>query len=360
VVNNSLIEGINSMSEPKIVFDGASLITPSAITADMEALHPTRHSDGQLATATAELGLVLHSAGQWFEAGNDPAQTMRWTVEALHKLRRKVTPDVWRALIPIAQDHAAAHYFHQDPFTRWSFEKPRGYSGDARLLDFIYQHETIREDVEQASPIGSALYAYSKYYPSCIAVRERRDLLARYVDEVADERGAGTEILAIASGHLREAAGSAALARGDITRWVALDQDPLSVGSVARDYAGTPVQALDGSVRGLLGDKYKLGTFDFVYSAGLYDYLTDAVAMRLNRRCMRMLKPGGTLLFANFSPELTDDGYMETFMNWALLLRTEDDMWKIINGSVDRNTVEAKVFFGENRNIIYGVIRKLD
>jgi hypothetical protein len=51
---------------------------------------------------------------------------------------------------------------------------------------------------------------------------------------------------------------------------------------------------------------------------------------------------------------------METFMNWTLLLRGEDDMWNIINRSVDRNTVEADVFFGENRNIVYGVIRKLD
>ncbi|NGN39854.1 class I SAM-dependent methyltransferase [Mesorhizobium sp. CGMCC 1.15528] len=348
------------MNEPQPVLDGESLITPTAIAADMAALYPSQGSSDHLATATAELGLVLHSARQWFEAGNDPAQTMRWTVEALHKMRRKVEPGVWQALIPLAQEHPVADYFHQDPFTRWSFEKPRGYSGDARLLDFIYQHENIREDVAEASPIGSALYAYSKYYPSCVAVRERRDLLAQYVDEITEERGGGTEVLAIASGHLREAGSSVALEQGRIARWVALDQDPLSVGSVARDYAGTPVEAIDGSVRGLLTDAYKLGTFDFVYSAGLYDYLTDAVAIRLNRRCLRMLKPKGTLLFANFSPELTDDGYMETFMNWALLLRTEADMWKIINASVDRNTVEAEVFFGENRNIVYGVIRKKD
>ncbi|TIT59364.1 MAG: class I SAM-dependent methyltransferase, partial [Mesorhizobium sp.] len=46
------------------------------------------------------------------------------------------------------------------------------------------------------------------------------------------------------------------------------------------------------------------------------------------------------------------------FMNWVLLLRSEADMWNIINASVDRNTVEAQVFFGENRNVLYGVIEK--
>lgn len=345
------------MDETQIVLDGESLITPEAVAADIASMHPVFRDD-QLATATAELGLVLHTAQQWFQNGRDPADTMRWTVHSLHKTRRKFDPSVWRALVPLAQEHPVAEFFHQDPFTRWSFEKPRGYSGDAKLLDFIYQHETIAENVAGATPIGRALYAYSKYYPSCVAVRERRDLLTRHVDEIANARGSEAEVLTIAAGHLREADRSTALQEDRIARWIALDQDPLSVGTVARDFRGTRVDAIDGSVRGLLTDAYKLGTFDFIYSAGLYDYLAHGVAARLTKRCMRMLKSNGVLLFANFSPELTDDGYMETFMNWALLLRSETDMWNVINASVDRNTVEASVHFGANRNIVYGILKK--
>lgn len=346
------------MADLQTVLDGESLITPTAIGARVAAVRPAR--DDQLATATAELAFILHTAQQWFEAGKDPVQTMRWTVEALHQTRRKTGSAVWRALIPIAQEHPVAEYFHQDPFTRWSFEKPRGYSGDARLLDFIYRHENIQEDVANASPTGQILYAFSRYYPSCEAVRERRDLLAQRVDAIAGAREHGAEVLAIASGHLREAEESAALQEGRIARWVALDQDPLSVGTVARDFSGTAVEAIDGSVRGLLSNIYTLGSFDFIYSAGLYDYLPDPVAIRLTKRCLRMLKPGGTLLFANFSPELTDDGYMETFMNWTLLLRSEADMWKIVNASVDRNTVDVDVTFGQNRNIVYATIARRD
>ncbi|MEO4001804.1 class I SAM-dependent methyltransferase [Mesorhizobium sp. CAU 1732] len=337
------------------VFDGESLITSQAVAADIAARYPSDQQE-RPTDAMAELALVLHTARLRFEQGKDPVQTMRWTVDALHKLRRRVAPAIWRELIPVAQHHPVADYFHQDPFTRWSFEKPRGYSGDAQLLDFIYQHESALQSAADSTPIGSALYDYSKYYPSCVAVRERRDNLARMVDQVAAARGGDAEILAIASGHLREAEHSVALRSGQIKRWVALDQDPMSVGSVARDFVGTPVDAIDGSVRGLLTDAYKLGTFDFIYAAGLYDYLTDRVAIRLTRRCMEMLKPGGTMLFANFSPEVTDDGYMETFMDWTLLLRSEAQMWKIINGTVDRNAVDAEVFFGENRNIVYATI----
>ena len=260
--------------------------------------------------------------------------------------------------MPIAQNHRVAEFLFQDPFTRWSFEKPRGYSGDAQLLDFIYGHSSIAEEVAKASPLGRTLYDCTKTSQSSFAVRERRDLLAHRVDEIAAARGRGTEILTIAAGHLREANRSIALKEHRIKRWVALDQDPLSVGSIARDFRRTSVEAIDGSVRGLLTNAYRLGRFDFIYAAGLYDYLPESVAVKLTQKCLQMLKPNGVFLFANFAQDISDDGYMETFMNWALLLRSEADMWNIINASVDRNTVEASVQFGANRNIVYGIVRK--
>jgi hypothetical protein len=341
----------------QIVFDGQSLITPEAIATEF-ALSKAESYGEQFATGRARLALILKMAQQQFGQGRDPAKTIRRLAVELHKARGKSHPSVWQELIPIAQNHPVAEFLLQDPFTRWSFEKPRGYSGDAQLLDFIYGHASVANEIANASPLGRALYACTRTSLSSFAVRERRDLLTRHVDEIAATHGPGTEILTIAAGHLREANGSIALQEQRIKRWVALDQDPLSIGSIARDFRGTAVDAIDGSVRGLLTNAYKLGRFDFVYAAGLYDYLPHNVAVKLTQRCMQMLKPNGALLFANFSQELSDDGFMETFMNWALLLRSETDMWDIVNASVDRNTVEASVRFGANRNIVYGVIRK--
>lgn len=70
-----------------------------------------------------------------------------------------------------------------------------------------------------------------------------------------------------------------------------------------------------------------------------------------------MLKPGGTFLFANFSDEMADDGYMESYMNWELLQRSETDMWRIVKFSASANSAETAVWYGANRNIIYGTIR---
>ncbi len=345
------------MTQIKIAFDGESLITPAAINTELSSSITDMHYE-QLATGRVEIALALKIAQQQIQEDQNPALIIHRLIGSLHEMRRKYHHNVWQELIPIVQNHPVADFFHQDPFTRWSFMKPRGYSGDAQLIDFIYGHPSVADEIAKASPLGKELYGYTSQSPSPVAVRERRDLLTRYVDEIATEKGPGTEILTVAAGHLREANNSVALREKRIKRWVALDQDPLSVGSMVRDFNGTCVEAIDGSVRGLLTKSQTLGKFDFIYAAGLYDYLADKVAIKLTQTCLDMLKPNGVFLFANFSRDVDDDGYMETFMNWALLLRSDVEMWNIINASADRNSVEARVEFGENRHIVYGTIRK--
>jgi predicted SAM-dependent methyltransferase len=115
---------------------------------------------------------------------------------------------------------------------------------------------------------------------------------------------------------------------------------------------------MSGSVRGLLGDAYGLGSFDFIYAAGLYDYLPERVAVKLTRKCLEMLKPNGVFLFANFHEDMLDAAYMETLANWPLILRSEQDVWNIMRSSVDMNTVEGKVELGANRNMVYGIVTK--
>ena len=339
------------------VFDGKSLITAKMIASSLRRGTIEHHGE-EFENARAELALILSATQQQIEQRKDPAEIIRRLMSHLNATRSKVHPDVWQALIPVVQGHPVLEYFLEDPLTRWSFSKPRGYSGDAELLDYIYCDPHVAESVANASETGKALYTHTQDVPSCVAARERRDLLTRYVDESAAKNGPQTEVLAIAAGHLREANRSVALAEGRLKRWVALDQDPQSVGLIARDFQGTAVEAIDGSVRTVLTRGHKLGKFDLIYASGLYDYLQHNVAVKLTKTCLQMLKPNGTFLFANYAEGTPDAGYRETFMDWVLLLRSEVDMWNIVNASVDRNAVEAKVYFGENRNVLYAVIEK--
>ena len=336
--------------------DEYSLITARLIKDHTPALKEAVDPE-ELSRFTGQLAVVLDLALQGFEKKQPAAEIVHRLAGRLHVIRRQASPQAWQALIPFAQGHRVSQYLMQDPFTRWSAEKPRGYSGDASLLDIYYKHRSADEIVAASTPLGQEIYAYTSDAASSVAGRERRDILARTVDETAD-RVENPEILAVACGHLREAELSNALAQGKLARWIGLDQDPVSVGTVNRDLRETGVEAIDGSVRGILRRAYKLGTFDFVYASGLYDYLPKAIGVRLLQRLIEMVKPDGELLFANFSDEITTDGYMETFMDWPLILRSADDMWDIINSALDRNTVEAEVFYGSNRNIVYGKIRK--
>jgi SAM-dependent methyltransferase len=338
------------------VLDGISLVTPDLIST-RTASDEAELLQQQFVEGRAELALLLSLSDQQFATGVPAAKIVHDLTTRLYELRKKLHAAVWQRLTPIAREHPVSGYLLEDPLTRWSFEKPRGYSGDAQLLDFIYGHPSIDKTIEEASARGRDLFEYTRQASSSVAVRERRDLLTTQVDDVALQRPGEAEILTIAAGHLREADRSDGLRDGAINRWVALDQDPLSVGSVARDFAGTKVEAVNGSVRTLLSRSQHLGRFDFIYAAGLYDYLAHNVAVKLTERCLQMLKPGGTFLFANFAHDIAVEGYMETFMNWALLWRSEADMWSIIKSLPNQAKFEAKVEFGANRNVLYAVLQ---
>lgn len=341
----------------EFALDGKSLITPEAFLREFAHPRPAAF-EAQFEEASAHLALILNFAHQQFRAEAEPSPIIDRVAKELHKIRLKYPGSVWQGLIPLAQQHPVAGFFLQDPFTKWSFTKPRGYSGDAHLLDFIYGHPSVENDLAKASDLGRQLYKSTSDSSSSRAVRERRDILAAKIDEVADASGPGTEVFTIAAGHLREAEHSTALKKRKIKRWIALDQDPQSIATIREDWRGTSIEPLDGSVRSILGNTNSVGTFDLVYAAGLYDYLAQNVAVKLTQRCLRLLKPNGVFLFANFAQGIGDDGFMETFMNWPLLLRSEKQMWNIIEGSVDSSIVDANVFFGANHNVIYGVIIK--
>jgi SAM-dependent methyltransferase len=346
------------MEMQNVAFDGQSLITPDLFSKSI-SMDGRVFDHSQQEFAAQSMKKILDDSHGYFKEGRDPTAIIEETAARLHVLRNSLHKNVWQDVIPMAQDHAVADYFLQDPFTKWSFTKPRGYSGDAGLLDFIYGHPNAEGHISNSTRLGRSLYSYTKEATSSVAVRERRDILKNHVDEIAAERGKGTEILTIAAGHLREANLSHALKEGQIARWVALDQDPQSIASIKHDFAGTCIQPVEGNVRGILADTYKLGQFDFVYAAGLYDYLSDRVAIKLTQACLKMLKPGGTFLFANFAQDIGVDGYMETFMNWPLLLRTEKDMAHIIDSSLKDTQASSRIFYGENRNIVYATIRPM-
>ncbi|WP_238368971.1 hypothetical protein [Heliomarina baculiformis] len=95
-----------------------------------------------------------------------------------------------------------------------------------------------------------------------------------------------------------------------------------------------------------------------VLSAGVYDYLPDEAATLLTRQILARVKPVSSCVFGNFSTKVIPDGYMETFMNWQSLMRTEAQMRALADASLKGQDAQAEVVFGQNRHIVFARVTR--
>ncbi len=290
---------------------------------------------------------LLDKACEGIQSG-EVEQSLSELKDSLLDYRAELGPELWSEF---AKQHFSEHpirkIVHQSPFSHRSYTRPRGYAGDAVTLDYIYGDLSPNG----LSPFAERVFNWERATPSAEAVRGRRDLLARYIDEAA----AATQtpsILAIACGHLRELRLTKAWKQKQSMNFTALDQDQESL-TVLRESYGSDVNVVPGSVRSLIAGKQHFADQDLVYAAGLYDYLPLPVARRLTALMFQMLKPGGRLLVANFHPGLIDIGAMETTMNWWLIYRNESEMAELTGEIENAQIAEQKIFRDQGDNLVY-------
>lgn len=279
--------------------------------------------------------------------------------QTLDSARETLSDADWHALAQYVRDnHPLGHSLYEDPMTKRALDKPRGYAGDAVMMDYLYGIHFSESAAADASPLGRQIYRYIQQRPAGQAVRFRREHIAGLIDTLAATRP-NPSVLALAAGHLREAELSQALAEGRIARFVSLDADAESLREVEAGCAHLGVETIHGSVRHILARHINLGQFDFVYAAGLYDYLADRVAEALTARMFEMTKPGGEMLIPNFAPRVHDRAYMEAFMDWSLIYRDEKAMAALL-GSIDPAEIESYRVYGDpTRSVVYLHVKKV-
>jgi hypothetical protein len=244
--------------------------------------------------------------------------------ERLTVLRDAAGADWFGDVMQEVRQHEAIRIARSCPIASHASARPRGYPGDAGLLDLLYLHPAHRP--VYSDDVSRRVSAVCQGAKVARSVRYRRMLLADAIDRAAIATPQAS-ILSLACGHLREVEWSNALATGGVGRLVAADQDELSLAAIRRDYCPTmsAIEPVACSVRDVLkGGGEKLGRFDLVYSAGLYDYLPKAVAEALTTRLFTMLNPGGRLLIGNFGSGLDETAFMEAVMDWPLIWRSPE------------------------------------
>ena len=228
----------------------------------------------------------------------------------------------------------------RSPILARTNQKPRGYSGDSEMMRMIYHNGYMGD-----STFGKVLHKYSIGKPAAQAVRNRRlviaEILNRYSRDHAAAAGEKVRVLSVACGPAFELTDIIRTVQdADRIHFSLLDLDELALLEVAslleemEKSLGVKLSAdlIKESVRTLLVSrelKARWGRFDFIYSMGLFDYLTAPVATAVIRKLYQLLKPDGEMVIGNFASGNPTRYFMEYWHDWKLIYRSEEDFIKL-------------------------------
>ncbi|MGH1570693.1 hypothetical protein ACRAWG_08560 [Methylobacterium sp. P31] len=243
------------------------------------------------------------------------------------------------------RSHPLAETFMLDPYSRRAFEKPRGYAGDAVMLDYIY-----RPNRSSLHGLAGALHEATTTLPNAKSILWRQDYLATLVERSMRTRDVA-DVLSVASGHMRELDRLRDITAQTNVRFTALDQDKASISEAKAAYAEYEIVGKVASFASLIRNRKISKRYDLVYSAGLFDYLHDNIAIALIKAMLARLKPGGVMSIGNFSRNSHGRGFMAGFMDWCLIYRNEDDLRSLADAACPK--ASHRIFRDQPGNVVY-------
>jgi extracellular factor (EF) 3-hydroxypalmitic acid methyl ester biosynthesis protein len=258
-------------------------------------------------------------------------------VEEIDATARKIPPEDVPSLIEYSRRHLH-DFFMQAPAARRAFQKPFGYPGDYEVMRFLYELP-----FEGPTLFAKMMSLVTDEMAASRAVRSRKDLVKRWLKARLQNRSVPLRVLAIATGPAQELLEllTETPSLPVPVEIVVFDQDK---GALAYTYRriqpltekreGPPVHILylHESIKRLLQDRTLFdgfGSFDLIYSAGLFDYLRLPTAVQLARDFYGRLAAGGQLLIANMVPENPSRWYMEHHLDWFLLYRSRAELLEL-------------------------------
>jgi len=244
--------------------------------------------------------------------------------------------------------------------------KPRGYAGDSEMMRLIYLN-----DAQGKSTFSKLMHLHPVGMPGAEAVRNRRKLIVKVINglhnNISEDRK--LKVLSVACGPAFELQDIFQTPRDfDKFHYTLLDQDRAALYEAANvinqvekaNKSELKVDYLTESVRTMITTREltkKWGQFDFIYSLGLFDYLTPPVAKAVLKKLYQILKPGGEIIIGNFHTSNPSRIFMEYWLDWVLYYRTESDFIELIDP--DWKT-ENSVYFEDTKAQMFLHLKKLD
>ena len=97
------------------------------------------------------------------------------------------------------------------------------------------------------------------------------------------------------------------------------------------------------------------GKFDFIYSMGLFDYLTKPIAKSVINQLYKILENNGEMVIGNFHVSNPSKFYMEYWLDWILNYRTEQEFIELLEGNP---SADVNIFFEDTGSQMFLNIKK--
>jgi extracellular factor (EF) 3-hydroxypalmitic acid methyl ester biosynthesis protein len=251
-------------------------------------------------------------------------------------------------------------------FLRRTNLKPRGYVGDSQMIFMCYENDYRGNFV-----FNKLIHKHPLETEAGHAVRNRRIFIPQVLRRVQKEFSGlpkwGFKFMSVACGSAVELQDVFMTADdSEAFHCVLFDQDVRALHEAKEGIEQiiktrgihSKIDYLNESVRTMLRNQQlfeRWGQFHFIYSLGLFDYLTPPVAKRVLKKLYDLLLPGGQLLIGNFHINNPNRYYMEYWMDWVVYYRTEEAFADLSN---DIQGAESSVFYDETGIQMFLNVRK--
>lgn len=200
--------------------------------------------------------------------------------------------------------------------------KPFGYAGDFLIIDKMYREQVTHDDRFARWDIFWNNHAAAK------AVRNRKDYFLQTLQgQLGQAKAAPVRLLNVASGPARDLYELYSQIAPESLQTTCVEVDKRAI-----EYAAQLNAPYSNHIQFVNKNIFRFHTpqqFDVVWSAGLFDYFTDAVFVRLLKRLMTYVQPGGEVVVGNFSTANPSRAYMELIGDWHLHHRNEEHLTRL-------------------------------
>src|SRR6185312_4228111 len=225
------------------------------------------------------------------------------------------------------------------PFVHRTYTKPLGFAGDYEMVNLI-----LRNAMEGPSTYARVLHSFFIRTDAATAHRNRIVKLADYLKQEVQRAAACGRVLRVLNLGCGPASEVEQFIRTEPLagrcEMTLLDFNAETIefargrlDEASRDTGRSPqIRFVQKSINDVLREavRCKPGSeqpeYDFVYCAGLFDYLSDKVCTRLLQLMRSWTVSGGLVLATNVHPRHTVHAILEDLLEWHLVLRTEQEM----------------------------------